>query len=232
MDQSVPVTHPDIPLDISPPPSLNVPLWRSLLQNLKDRFMPAPMTPLQVTSEPVDVGMLLGDVLGLPWFRTVFTSVGDVISPETLPPLQLESRPVDVGELLSDQMAHPWWSSLLRNLADRVSPERQPALVVTSAPVNPEQASELLLAPRWSHLIDTPKIFYPDKPASTARLQPRPVRPASPTRKPAPKEDEFTRVLTLEKRGQLRRSRIREAMWISVAAIEVAALLAGHFLAH
>ncbi|HLH08821.1 MAG TPA: hypothetical protein VKW78_16395 [Terriglobales bacterium] len=231
MDQSVPESHLDIPVDISPPASLSVPLWRSLLQGLKDRFAPGHLPPLQVTSEPVDVGMLLGDVLGLPWFRTVFTSVGDVISPETLPPLQVESRPVDVGELISDQMSHPWWSSLIRNLADRVSPERMPAMVITSSPVNPEQTSELLLVPRWSHLIDTPKVFYPDIPVSTARLQPRIPRPA-PLRKPAAKEDEFTRVLTLEKQGQLRRSRIREAMWISVAVIEVAALVAGHFLAH
>ena len=150
MDHSIPETHLDIPLDISPPPSLNVPLWRSLLQNFKDRYMPGALPPLQVTSQPVDVGMLLGDVVDLPWFRTVFTNLGDVISPETLPPLQLESRPVDVGELLSDQVAHPWWSSLLRNLADNVSPERLPALMVTSAPVKPEQASDVLNAPRRS----------------------------------------------------------------------------------
>jgi hypothetical protein len=229
MDPSISETHLDVPLDISPPASLNVPLWRSLLQNFRDRFNPAVLPPLQVTSEPVDVGMLLGDVVGLPWFRTVFTNLGDVISPETLPPLQLESRPVDVGELLSDQVAHPWWTSLLRNLADNVSPERLGPLAVTSVPVNPEQASAMLNAPRWSHLIDAPKIFYPDKPASAMRLQLRAPRTA-PASRPAAKEDESMRILTLQKRRELRRSHMREAIWVSLAAVEIALLVAGHFL--
>lgn len=231
MDHSNPETHLDIPLDISPPPSLNVPLWRSLLQHLKDRYAPQVLPPLHVTSQPVDVGMLLGDVVGLPWFRTVFTNLGDVISPETLPPLQLESRPVDVGELLSDQMAHPWWSSLLRNLADNVSPERLPPLAVTSAPVKPDQASEMLNAPRWSHLIDTPKVFYPDKPVGAVRLPPRVPRPATPSKQMV-KEDDSMRVLTLQKKRELRRAHIREAIWVSLAAVEVAGLVAVHFLKH
>jgi hypothetical protein len=231
MEHSVSETHLDIPLDISPPPSLNVPLWRRLLENLKDRYMPEKLPPLHITSEPVEVGMLLGDVVGLPWFRTVFTNLGDVISPETLPPLQLESRPVDIGELLSDQVAHPWWSSLLRNIADNVSPERLPALMLTSAPVQPEQASELLNAPRWSHLIDTPKVFYPDKPVSTVRLSARIPRPA-PSAKQMAKEDDAMRVLTLQKKQELRRAHIREAIWVSLAAMEVAVLVAAHFLKH
>jgi hypothetical protein len=231
MDPSIPETHLDIPLDISPPASLSVPLWRSLLQNFKDRYMPVQLPPLQVTSQPVDVGMLLGDVVDLPWFRTVFTNLGDVISPETLPPLQLESRPVDVGELLSDQVAHPWWSSLLRNLADNVSPERLPALMVTSAPVKPEQASEVLNVPRWSHLIDTPKVFYPDKPAGAVRLVPRVPRPAIPPKQMA-KEEDAMRVLTLQKQRELKWAHMREAIWVSVAAVEVAVLVAVHFLKH
>jgi len=230
MDHSISETV-DIPLDLSPPPSLNVPLWRSLPRNLKDRFMPEVLPPLHVTSEPVDVGMLLGDVVGLPWFRTVFTNLGDVISPETLPPLQLESRPVDVGELLSDQMSHPWWSSLLRNLADKVAPERLPTLAVTSTPVKPEQASESLNVPRWSHLIDTPKVFYPDKPATATRLVLRNPRPSAVLKQPE-REDESMRVLTLQKKRELRRAHIREAIWVSLAAVEVAVLVAVHFLGH
>ena len=231
MDPSIPETHLDIPLDISPPPSLSVPLWRSLLQNFKDRYTPVVLPPLHVTSQPVDVGMLLGDVVDLPWFRTVFTNLGDVISPETLPPLQLESRPVDVGELLSDQVAHPWWSSLLRNLADNVSPERLPALMVTSAPVKPELASDVLNVPRWSHLIDTPKVFYPDKPVGEVRLVPRVPRPAIPPKQMA-KEEDAMRVLTLQKQRELKRAHLREAIWVSLAAVEVAVLVAVHFLKH
>ena len=117
------------------------PLWKSLLRNLRDRFFPEKLPPLQLTSRPVNTGMLIGDAVSLPWYRTVFTNLGNVINPEVLPPLELESRPMDVGELVSDQMGHMWWSSLLRNLADRVAPERLPPLQLTSAPVDADLKS-------------------------------------------------------------------------------------------
>src|SRR5512142_1329804 len=158
-------------LDLLPPPDLNLPLWRSLLRNLRDRLSPERLPPLQLSSRPVDVGMLVGDVLDLPWYRTIFTTIGDVISPETLPPLQLESEPIDV-ELVSDLPA--LWRSLLRNLVDAVAPERLPALQLTSPPVNPEMASRVLTVPRWSSLIATAKVFLPDPPSA-----PRPSSPVA-----------------------------------------------------
>src|ERR1035438_6637572 len=82
----------EIPLDLLPPSSLTQPLWRSLIGNLRDTLAPAKLPPLQLTSRPVNVGLLLGDRLSLSWFRTVFTNIGDVISPEALPPLELESQ--------------------------------------------------------------------------------------------------------------------------------------------
>src|SRR6202158_5836779 len=96
-------TEPDIPLDLLPPATLTQPLWRSLVGNLRDTFAPEKLAPLQLTSRPVNVGLLLGERLRLPWFRTVVTNIGDGISPDTLPHTQLESRPVDVGELITDQ---------------------------------------------------------------------------------------------------------------------------------
>src|ERR1700737_5356351 len=104
-------TEPDIPLDLLPPASLTQPLWRSLVRHLRDPFAPEKLPPLQLTSRPVNVGLLLGERLRLPWFRTVFTNIGDVISPETLPPLELESRPVDVGELIPVKPTHSWGGS-------------------------------------------------------------------------------------------------------------------------
>src|SRR5216683_225242 len=103
------VVQPDILLDLLPPASLTQPLWRSLIGNLRDTFAPEKLPPLQLTSRPVNVGLLLGDRLSLPWFRTVFTNIGDVISPETLPPLELESTSVDVGELITAQLRHFWF---------------------------------------------------------------------------------------------------------------------------
>src|SRR3979411_2954263 len=106
-------TESDIPLDLLPPASLTQPLWRSLVGNLRDTFAPEKLAPLQLTSRPVNIGLLLGDRLRLPWFRTVFTNIGDVISPETLPPLELESIPVHAGELITARGHTLWWSSLL-----------------------------------------------------------------------------------------------------------------------
>ncbi|MGA8489836.1 MAG: hypothetical protein WB711_05400, partial [Terriglobales bacterium] len=79
-------------LDLLLPGGWNRPLRKRLLDDLRDVISPEKLPPLRLTSRPVDVGMLAGDILSLPWYRTVFTNLGDVISPETLPPLQLESR--------------------------------------------------------------------------------------------------------------------------------------------
>lgn len=227
-------------VNLLPPPELNVSLLRSLFTNLRDSFFPKRLPPLQLTSRPVNVGMLVGDILDLPWYRTILSNIGDLISPETLPPLQLESQPVDV-ELISDQPA--WWRSLLRNLADAVAPERQPALRLTSGPVNPEMASEVLITPRWSALIEGPKVFLTDRwKASFDRPVPfdRPVREAAPMRTilvqlpplDPPVEDQFERQRMLQLKRLIRRSHIREFVWLSVIVAEVTALVVLRLLPH
>lgn len=208
----------EIPLDLLPPPGLTEPLWRSLIGNLRDTFAPTKLPPLQLTSRPVNVGLSLGDRLRMPWFRTVFTNIGDVLSPETLPPLELESHPVDVGELITDQLSHFWWASLLRNLADRVSPEREPALNLTAKPILDIIPKSWILLPLWSEVVDTPKVFYPDKPKSaefarTVNLQPAP--PAQ-TREVLVAEPTAADLLR-----DIRRSRIRQRIWIGLAAAQV-----------
>ena len=203
--------------------SWEAPLWERLLGEVKERIAPEKLPPLRLTSRPVEIGMIASDRLSLPWFRTVFTNLGDVISPETLPPLELESRPADIGELISDQMAHPWWASLLRNLADAVAPERQPALQVTSNPMDPGGVSGSMALPRWSATISTPKVFLPDQPKPEYVLVP--VRPAPPKAKPSPAEIEFVHVLQADLKRDLRRSAFRLRVWISLAVLEVAALI-------
>jgi hypothetical protein len=214
------VAQPTISLNFAPPESLSIPLWKSLLGNLRDTFAPRKLPPLKLTSRPVNVGMLFGDRLSLPWFRTVFTNLGDVISPETLPPLELESRPVEVGELLTDQLSHLWWSSLLRNLADRLAPEKLPALGTTADPIPGIIPASSMLLPKWSEVILTPKVFYPDPP-----------RPAEPATRPAlaqppavPREEAAARVaapVAADLLRDLRRSRIRQRLWIAFAAAQV-----------
>jgi hypothetical protein len=212
-------TEARFPLDLLPPPSLTQPLWRSLVGNLRDTFAPAKLPPLELTSRPVNVGLLLGERLRLPWFRTVFTNIGDVISPETLPPLELESRPVDVGELITDQLSHFWWGSLLRNLADRVAPETLPTLNLTSKPVLDIIPKSWILLPLWSEVVDTPKVFYPDKPKTSDAVRPVNLQPVA---LPAEKLEALVAEPTAaDLLRDLRRSRIRQRIWIGLATAQI-----------
>jgi hypothetical protein len=214
----------EISLDLLPPSSLTQPLWRSLVGNLRDTLAPTKLPPLELTSRPVNVGLLLGDRLSLSWFRTVFTNIGDVLSPETLPPLELESRPVDVGELITDQLSHFWWGSLLRNLADRVSPETMPALNLTSKPILDIIPKAWILLPLWSEVVDTPKVFYPDKPKTAEGVRPVNLQPAA---LPAEKREVLVREPTAaDLLRDIRRSRIRQRIWIGLAAAQTLFMVA------
>jgi hypothetical protein len=215
-------TPAEIPLDLLPPSTLTQPLWRSLIGNIRDTFAPEKLPPLVLTSRPVNTGRSLGDRLRTPWFRTVFTNIGDVISPETLPPLELESRPVDVGELITDQLSHFWLGSLLRNLADRVAPETQPALNLTAKPILDIVPKSWLLLPLWSEVVDTPKVFYPDKPKAveTRSFNLQPVQAPQPELKPPTADPTAAGLLR-----DLRRSRIRQRVWIGLAAAQVAYMI-------
>ena len=221
-------------LDLLLPDSVSGPLWKSLLRNLRDRFFPEKLPPLQLTSRPVNTGMLIGDAVSLPWYRTVFTNLGNVINPEVLPPLELESRPMDVGELVSDQMGHMWWTSLLRNLADRVAPERLPPLQVTSAPVDAGLKSGDMQLARWSSLITLPKVPLAERPYFAAA--PTPARPSAAKVGSAMPFAGFAGTAALfdgtpanihpgKLQTALSRSKLREALLISLAVLEAVYLI-------
>jgi hypothetical protein len=220
-------------LDLLLPSSVTGPLWKSLLGNLRDRLFPEKLPPLYLTSRPVNTGMLIGDAVSMPWYRTVFTNLGNVINPEVLPPLELESRPVDVGELVSDQMGHMWWSSLLRNLADRVAPERLPPLQLTSAPVEADLKSGSMQLARWSSLITLPKVPLAERKYFTAT----PARPSASRIGPAAPFAGFAGMPAALFEGApahahpgklqtaLSRSKLREALLISLALLEAVYLV-------
>ncbi len=215
--------------DFSSPPGLSRSLWRSLLGNLRDTVSPETLPPLVLTSRPVEVGMLAGDIVSMPWYRTIFTNLGDVISPETLPPLELESRPVEVGELIGDQLNHMWWSSLLRSLADVAAPERQPALQLTSKPGDPGFSPGPLLLVHWSMVISGPKAHLPLEPKTgfaPANLRPWPSEQG-------PRMDagemEFIQTMEIDLKRDLWRSRFRNRLWASIVVAQVALLVAGLF---
>lgn len=212
-------------LDLSPPEGMNVPLWRSLLTGILERVAPERLPPLELTSEPVDVGILLGDLVELPWYRTVFSNLGDVISPEILPPLNLTSKPVDVGELFGDSLGHGWWYSLATTLREKLSPERLAPLQVTSQPVAAFGSDISLLVLDWSTLIDTPKVFLPDAPAQESaqvwQLTPQPA----PAPMVAKKVDPSLFALQMQFKRDLSRSRFRQKIWIGLAAAEAIILV-------
>jgi hypothetical protein len=213
----------ELHIDLLLPASLNQPLLKSLLGNLRDTLAPEKLPPLELTSRPIDLGVPLGDRLRLPWYRTVFTNLGEVISPEVLPPLELESAPSDVGELISDQLSHLWFSSLLRNLADRLVPESLPKLELTAKPIANIVPETWLLLPLWSEVISTPKVFYPDKPnaATSPLVIPLPISAVSTPGQALLPKNPTEAGLTRE----LRRSRIRTFVWMGIAAAQVIYLI-------
>jgi hypothetical protein len=221
--ESQSATEGQIPLDLLPPKSLSQPLWRSLIGNVRDTIAPEKLPPLHLTSRPVNPGLLLSDRLRLPWFRTIFTNIGDVVSPENLPPLELESQPVDVGELLTDRLSHLWFGSLLRNLADRLAPESLPALQLTAKPITDIIPKSWILLPMWSEVIDGPKVFYPDKPKTLEASRPASPKPEAASfemRKATPEE-----LTAADLVRDIRRSKIRQRIWIGLATAQVAYLV-------
>jgi hypothetical protein len=214
-------------LDFSPPEGLTVPLWRSLLLNVFDRLSPERLPPLQLTSKPVDVGILVGDLVDLPWFRTVFTNLGDVISPETLPPLELESRPVDVGELLGDDLSRGWWDTLVASLRDRLSAEKLPPLNLTSQPVALFGVESSLQTLDWSTLISTPKVFLKDAPKEEVLIS-RIEEAEQPTVQVAAK-DPVLLAVRVQLARDLGRTRFRRRIWIGLAAAEAVFLIVAMF---
>ena len=219
-----------VDLDLSPPESLTVSLWRSLLLNFIDRVAPERLPPLELTSEPVDVGILTGELLELPWYRTVFSNLSDVFSADTLPPLQLESKPVNVGELLVDELSHGWWYSLLGTVRDRLSPEKLSPLQLTSHPIAAFGAHASLQILDWSSLISTPKVFLPDRPrpASVSASSFEPPPPQAPAAASAPTHPELL-AARLQLTRDLGRTRFRRRIWIGLAAAEAVFLVVALF---
>jgi hypothetical protein len=210
-------------LDFAPPDELTLPLWRSLVLNFIDRVAPERFPPLQLTSKPVQIGLMVGDLMEMPWYRTVFTNIADVVSPEMLPPLELESHPIDVGELIGDEIARPWWQSLLGSVRDRMSPERLEPLELTSEPVAAYEADTWLQILDWSSLLDTPKVYLPDAPSPTAVYST--MEPETETVLAAPEVNPETFVAEMQFKRDISRSRLRQKVWISLVAAELAFLV-------
>src|SRR5208337_155710 len=189
--------------------------------NAAEAQYPDPQSAAAQAEIPLDLLPPLS--LTHPLWRSLVGNLRDTFAPEKLPPLVLESQPVDVGELITDQLSHFWWGSLLRNLADRVAPETQPALHLTSKPILDIIPKSWILLPLWSEVVDTPKVFYPDKPKAADAVRPVTLQPVA---LPAEKREALVEALVREPTAadllrNLRRSRIRQRIWVGLATAQV-----------
>src|SRR6266852_5993853 len=200
----------------------------SYRSNAAEAWYPDPQSQSVPAQPEIPLDLLPPASLTQPLWRSLVGNLRDTFAPEILPPLELTSRPVDVGELITDQLSHFWWGSLLRNLADRVAPETMPALHLTSKPILDIIPKSWILLPMWSEVVDTPKVFYPDKLKPADAVRPANLQPVA---VPVEKREALVEALVREPTAadllrDLRRSRIRQRIWIGLAAAQVLFMVA------
>lgn len=121
--------------------AVSLPWFRTVFTNLGNVINPENLPPLELESQPADVGELISDQMGHMWWSSLLRNLADRVAPERLPPLQLTSKPVD-ADLKSGDMQLARWSSLITlpkvPLAERqfftATPARAHAPRMASAP--------------------------------------------------------------------------------------------------
>jgi hypothetical protein len=121
--------------------AVSLPWFRTVFTNLGNVINPENLPPLELESQPADVGELVSDQMGHMWWTSLLRNLADRVAPERLPPLQLTSKPVD-ADLKSGDMQLARWSSLITlpkvPLAERqffaTTPARPSAPRMTSPP--------------------------------------------------------------------------------------------------
>jgi hypothetical protein len=94
-----------------------------------------------------------------------------------------------------------------------------PALSLTSKPILDIIPKSWILLPLWSEVVDTPKVFYPDKPKPADALRPANLQPVA---LPAEKREALVVEPTAgDLLRDIRRSRIRQRVWIGLATAQV-----------
>ena len=105
-----------------------------------------------------------------------------------------------------------------------MAPESQPALHLTAKPVQDIIPKSWILLPLWSEVVDTPKVYYPDQPKLADAASPTQPRPAALQR--GALAAALVEVMAKEPTAadllrDLRRSRIRQRIWIALAAAQI-----------
>jgi hypothetical protein len=96
---------------------------------------------------------------------------------------------------------------------------KQPALNLTSKPILDIIPKSWILLPLWSEVVDTPKVFYPDKPKADDREAGQSATGASAGGKAGGVgRNEPTAADLLR---DIRRSRIRQRIWVGLATAQI-----------
>jgi len=93
-----------------------------------------------------------------------------------------------------------------------------PALNLTSKPILDIIPKSWILLPLWSEVVDTPKVFYPDKPKPADAMRPANLQPVA---LPEEREALVAEPTAGDLLRDLRRSRIRQRIWIGMATAQV-----------
>ena len=138
--QSKPKSEPELDLLLRNS-TLEEPVWKSLVQNLKDLLFPQKLPPLVLTSKPVAKSAETDLMNEEPLWKSLFTNLKEMLFPEKQPPLVLTSRPGTEKDpelemlLPKSDVEEPLWRSLIQNAKDLFFPKKQPPLVLTSKPI-------------------------------------------------------------------------------------------------
>ena len=125
-------------INFLPPAELDVPIWRSLADNIRAALHPEKLPPLQLTSKPIEDDRLILPSTGIDTglWSSLRQNLRDVLSPEKLPPLQLTSKPIEDNEILPRTDAEQsLFRSLRENIKSTFFPEKLPPLQVSSKPI-------------------------------------------------------------------------------------------------
>jgi hypothetical protein len=81
-----------------------------------------------------------------------------------------------------------------------------------------------ILLPLWSEVVDTPKVFYPDKPKPVDAARPTILQPVA---MPAERREALAAEPTTgDLLRDIRRSRIRQRIWVGLATAQILYMVA------
>ncbi len=101
------------------PQTVNTPLYKGLIDGIRDLIHPPKLPPLEVTSKPGEVTddhlshLMLPTAVQTPWYKGLYEGIRDLIHPPKLPPLEVTSKPVEVKTMKGLYAGNEWKAGLV-----------------------------------------------------------------------------------------------------------------------